>query len=365
MSTDRSRAVVFVPAHQVEVVTGPAVGDVVRAIGHRPPRQDVTAYVLRVASGGRGPWVFGAKGLPDLLAGLGEGDDELVERVRAQLLRVPAAESIRPGQRPSGPAVEREGGVWVWRTEIPEGVEIVRETQRPRSPFPRRIRGQFGVYGCRRAEPRLPERFEPTGPAVTGPKPPPSRSTLRRVPHIDLATDGAPQAPGAMFTFDVFCDDQPAYEGQVVTPVEVELPEGLDEITLDVWIAASPHLTVDEPSRTLTLRRDTPISESETFSAHVSAQPPPGDGRLRAVFEYDGRPRGSVEAVVPLVRTGLRAGAAGDGGGAATPSSTPPGGPIVHVTGGRPPSAHHGDRRRHGRHRPVRNARQRDRRPRL
>lgn len=312
---------VYVPPAQVEVIAVEDPRDLPQALRAVRRAPDIVAYRIEIAgalrrllSARRGPWVFGAAHLHAIIDGV--ASDPSVDTLVARVRDVPAAVSVTPGVLPSCPAYDEDGGVWVHGRELPPTTEI-RDGPQPKSPLSRRIRGRDGE-ARRRAEDRELRHMEdlsfdrmmrardsvaesPPAAAPARESAPPSREhALRRVPHLELDAE-PPLAPAQSFAFGVFCDDQPASPGQSVTPVDIVLSEGVEEVVVDVWVDGGPHIAIDGPARrSLLLCRDVATSERLTFTAHVIDDPPPGDAAIRAVFEYDGRARGSIEAAVPL-----------------------------------------------------------------
>jgi hypothetical protein len=128
--------------------------------------------------------------------------------------------------------------------------------------------------------------------------PPPPSETLTRTPH--LQTDRETLAPGAAFTFAVWCDTGPPLAGEAAQPVVLVAPPEQRIFDLEVWIAASPHFELERRVDTLRLDRDVAASPSLTFIARVVDDPPPGAGLLSAQFSYNNRACGQVARLVAI-----------------------------------------------------------------
>jgi hypothetical protein len=234
--------------------------------------------------------------------------------VRLALSGRPAARA-RAGVEPSAPAyVPNDGGVWVAREEI---ATEVRPRRRPRPRRPRtpvrsarenlaaRIAASIDyilevpAQALRRASEPLRVRKRVPAPA------PPLRRVLRRTPHLEVTGLRRGLAAAESFTFAVWCDAVPSAPWEVAIDVEVELREGADRVVVDVWVAASGHFELLSPARSrLALEYGNAVSERLEFAAQVVKDPPSGVGTVTAVFTYEGRTRGRVTAVVPVLSRG-------------------------------------------------------------
>ncbi len=142
-------------------------------------------------------------------------------------------------------------------------------------------------------------------------------AVVRRTPHLDLAPDG-PLPPGTEFSVTVYADTAPPREGEESEPIEVRFPPGVPMLTVDVWLAATPHFEVTGPERVrhLVLFRDKPRSTTATFRLRTVAAAEWKGLRVApavcALFACNGRPAGMVRCHVALA------------GPAAPPGDPPP-----------------------------------------
>lgn len=221
--------------------------------------------------------------------------------------------TIRSGDRPKVPSYETDTG-HVWVDDRPR-------VRRPRPDRPRSRRPSPG-RSPRGSPPRDPETKErrlwsdlsqlPRADRPPAPPAPPDaprslqhgavgppREPLRRTPHIDVeATE--PLQPGADFEIEVYCDTAPARPGEDVQEVTIDLPPDRDEVTVRVWLALSGHFSAERLLGDVTITRDEDASTRARFGLRVVDEPPPGPGRITAVFHHEGRTSGQVARTLEI-----------------------------------------------------------------
>lgn len=308
----------FVSEERVLWIEGGSYDELAERLMHAFRSTYATYYAVAIALEPDGPaWVSDRYEIGPLVDGL----DRLPAPRRGVelstwLQRQQIAERAHPGERRSGPAIAGDrSGVWVWVDE-PVAARPSAPPEPPQEPASRppasrpeplpapapapasrssRLRDVWAYltrqgWGHPKPSPtrrRKPEPGEPGTPVPGG------SQLLTRTPH--LATDEtATLAPGDAFSFSVWCDDEAPAEGEAVVPVTIEAPVSQRRFPLAVWIAASPHFRVDDPTGMLIIDRDEPRSDALRFDARVANDPPPGDGTLTAVFDFGGRPSGRV-----------------------------------------------------------------------
>jgi CHAT domain-containing protein len=270
---------------------------------------------------------------------------------------------VPPGVRPTGPAVVLDGTrvVAVWFDRRPRGIEVGGDDEEtPPESLPGAPLALGKAYGTPSSSPvpPPPARFERSGgtrwarprrrrswlglrrkgraaqagagPVGTPIGPPASAVPqtsllLRRTPHLDVRPGGE-LAPSAPVTVEVWCDEHAARPGEYAESVEIEAPADRDRFELRVWIVCSEHFSFVQPCASLELRRSHSTSRRVHIEGCVSDAPPPGPGRISAMFAYRGRPAG-------MVTRSLSIGSGADGGGEPSP------GPLLDAGGSLPESA--------------------------
>lgn len=253
-----------------------------------------------------------------------------------------AARAVPAGEQrePTGRTFVRDDAVWVPEAEV--GPEGPRRAGPPRS-LPghsaRELELQLEITGgtgghdllerleevmwdddlARSTRVESVEELEPevdldAGPPLASIRPHAEpETTITRTPH--LAVDPpAPLAPGQGFTVSVFCDDRPPDPEETSLAIVVQPPPGTDRVVLSVWLSASDHFDVGEGRGELTLHRGEPRSAPLSFPARVVDDPPPGPGRLGAVFSYGGLPSGHVTRTLAIAGGEAEPEAAADAG---------------------------------------------------
>jgi hypothetical protein len=118
--------------------------------------------------------------------------------------------------------------------------------------------------------------------------------TLHRTPHMDFSDEHP--SPGTTFQAQVWLDQEAARAEEESEQVVVELPAGVDEILLHVWLVSSRHFEVGGGLvQELTLRRGDERSGPVPFEVKVGRRVKSGrNASLTAMFAYQGRPAGKV-----------------------------------------------------------------------
>lgn len=127
---------------------------------------------------------------------------------------------------------------------------------------------------------------------------PPATETFTRTPHIELNAERP--RPGEPFGLEVFCNRRPSGSDEDAVDVRVDLPKGWQKADLQVWLVTSSHFRAALSQGEVRLLRGEEESTRARFDLAVVESPPPGDGRVTAVFAYAGRPCGQVTRAVPL-----------------------------------------------------------------
>jgi hypothetical protein len=149
-----------------------------------------------------------------------------------------------------------------------------------------------------------PDQQPPLAASVPGP------TVLRRTPHLDLAPDGA-AAPGMTLRVRVYADKQVSRKDEESEDIVIELPADLRQIDLNAYLLVSPQLEViGSVVQPLKIATDQDCSSVATFEVRVRSRdeilalapdlPSVGRASISAVFNYGGRPSGSVTRILPL-----------------------------------------------------------------
>jgi len=172
---------------------------------------------------------------------------------------------------------------------------------RPRRGSPKTDR-EAPTSGIRRRS--KPDQQQP--PAATAP----GSTVLRRTPHLDLAPAGA-AAPGTTLRVRVYADKQASRKDEESEDIVIELPADLRQIDLNAYLLVSPQLEViGSVVQPLKIATDQDCSSVATFEVRVRSRdeilalapdlPSVGRASISAVFNYGGRPSGSVTRILPL-----------------------------------------------------------------
>lgn len=214
-----------------------------------------------------------------------------------------AVEEGEAGIRP--PAFEPDGAVWVPR--LPSGPVVHSADPEP----PARAYSDFSLY---RIDDELPMADEVLPDAPDG-------DVLRRTPHVDVVADEA-LTPGAELNLQIYCDTQPAREHEEAEEMTLAFPAGHDELSVQVWLALSKHLTGERLVSSILVSRGKEASTRARFDVAVVDDPPPGPAHLTAVFHYEGRTCGQVTATLDLEHRTGESVPEDDGGPPARPPRT-------------------------------------------
>jgi hypothetical protein len=308
----------FVPMDRVAIVHD-QVNEIAELIGDPELRWQSDAIVLvREEEWAGAPlyYVFAQDELDTLVNKLGTAPSDLTRERLFELLDIhehTRADQVASGETASRPAVEVDAGgaitgVWAevgprWLDADPAGDsrEAVGEAAEKGLEFSIPDAGATAA-----AEPpgRATANGEPSAPADDrrGVDEPQVESLFRRTPHMDLS-EPEPVAPGSNFTAAVYLDTQEAGPGETSTDVLLDLPEDLEQIDIEVMLAATDHFAVEgECIKTLSMHRDDERSPDVTFDLTVRADASP-DGAppmLTAYLTYQHRPSGRVHRSVEI-----------------------------------------------------------------
>ena len=140
--------------------------------------------------------------------------------------------------------------------------------------------------------------------------PPPKPRALRRTPHLDLDPPTA-VAPETIIRVRVYADRQAARNGEESEDIVVELPPDVRSVSLNTHLLVSPQLEIVGPmTQPLKIDVGQDLSSDALFKVRVRSRdeiaalmpelPSVKRASISAVFNYQGRPGGSVTRIVPL-----------------------------------------------------------------
>ncbi len=138
----------------------------------------------------------------------------------------------------------------------------------------------------------------------------PVPATLRRTPHLDLVPEGA-VAPGTIIKVRVYADKQAAHVDEETEDIVIELPPHIERINLNAHLLVSPQLeAIGSVIQPLTIEVNKDSSSVATFEVQVRSKvqilesledlPSARRASISAVFNYLGRPSGSVTRIIEL-----------------------------------------------------------------
>ncbi len=136
------------------------------------------------------------------------------------------------------------------------------------------------------------------------------RRELRRTPHLDLEPEEE-AGPGDIVRVRVYADAEPPRAGEESEEIVVELPAGVSSIEIDTHLIVSPQLEVlGDALRRLEIGVDRDVSPVVEFEVRIRSRdeilavvrelPSVKRASISAVFNYQGRPSGSVTRLMSL-----------------------------------------------------------------
>jgi|GEM_PF-3512851 len=196
-----------------------------------------------------------------------------------------------------------------------EAEEYIGETERAKpisKPKMRRTRSGTsrkaeGARGHRETRETIRDQQQQGQQQMAGP---PGPVILRRTPHLDLNPQGS-VAPEKTILVHVFADKEAARSGEESEDIVIELPPHLQKIDLSTHLLVSPQLKViGSAVQPLKVEVDKDTSSDASFEVQVRTHdeiaglmrdlPSVKRASISAVFNYQGRPSGSVTRIVPL-----------------------------------------------------------------
>jgi CHAT domain len=305
----------FVPMDRVAIVHD-QVKDFVELIDDPDRRWHSEAIVLiREEEWAGAPlyYVLAQDDLETLVGELGTAPFDFTRERLFELLDIhkhTRADQVVPGETASRPAVQVDAGgaiTGVWAEVEPPALAAEPAEDSGEAVGEAAEKGlEFSIPDAGPAAPPAPATAngEPSAPADDrrGVDEPQVESLFRRTPHMDLS-EPEPVAPGSDFGASVYLDTQAAEPGETSTEVVLDLPEDLEQIDIEVMLAATDHFVVKgECIRTLSMHRDDERSPDVTFDLAVREDAPP-DGAppmLTAYLTYQHRPSGRVHRSVEI-----------------------------------------------------------------
>jgi len=156
---------------------------------------------------------------------------------------------------------------------------------------------------------RLPQQKRPQ--RGTAPKPKKTRGRkkktsdiVRRTPHMDVLPP-PPLPAGEVFDIDVYADTSTAKEDEEITDLELEFPENVETLLVNVEVVPTRHFVVEgDRSQRITISRQTERSTGARFRLRVlgteNLETFDESPSVTAYFTYNSRSCGMVRRSIPI-----------------------------------------------------------------